>query len=95
MRREIKKWANTVQPKLWAWPVSKAVAHTIIDGVVVNRMICRLVVNTPGETYVGQCWGVLPEYTGMPLVWRARHRGWPCTTYWGYYIHTTNCGSPS
>ena len=45
MKRGIKR----VNPKLQYWPMSQAVGQMILEGVVVNKMIYRVVVTVPME----------------------------------------------
>ena len=47
--KEVKSGIKQVRPKLHYWPVSQAVGQMILEGVVVNKMIYRVVVNIPTE----------------------------------------------
>ena len=47
--KEVKSGIKRVKPKLHYWPVSQAVGQMILEGVVVNKMIYRVVINVPTE----------------------------------------------
>ena len=50
IKKAISRWSRTVISRLPGWPVSVGVAHTVIQGLVVNRLVFRCCVNVP--TYV-------------------------------------------
>ena len=47
--RVVRRWPKFVHAKPYAWPIFLHVARVLINGLVTNRMICRLVVNIRPE----------------------------------------------
>ena len=53
----ITRWSRTVISRLRGWPVSVGVAHSGIEGLVVNRLVFRCCVNVPTDVQISSVTG--------------------------------------
>ena len=52
IKKVITRWSRTVISRLRGWPVSVGVAHTVIEGLVVNRLVFHCCVNVPTDVQI-------------------------------------------
>ena len=57
IKKVITRWSGTVISRLQGWPVSVGVAHTEIEGLVVNRLVFRCCVNVPSDVQISSVTG--------------------------------------
>ena len=57
IKKVITRWSRTVISRLRGWPVSVGVAHTVIEGLVVNRLVFRCRVNVPTDVQISSVTG--------------------------------------
>ena len=57
IKKVITRWSRTVISRLRGWPVSVGVAHTVIEGLVVNRLVFRCCVNVPTDVQISSVTG--------------------------------------
>ena len=57
IKKVILKWSRTVISTLRGWPVSVGVAHIVVEGLVVNRLVFCCCVNVPTDVQISSVTG--------------------------------------
>ena len=69
--KKTKRWVGKALTKSTYWPVSPGIAHTLIEGIVVNRGTYRCIVNAPTNmelgTMIGNISRLYRTVFGIPL----------------------------